>query len=279
MNGYFDRRAIKARAKENLKKCYWLAFGVAAIIGSLLGEGNLSVDFPINSTDSGTAVEPTLPIPSALVVGIVLLVLGVVTAVLIVKAYFLDGALEVGRANFFLSATRESAQFSDTLSGFKKNYRNVCKVMFIRTMKLLLWSLFILVPCVLVMAIAIAAREQNAAVMTTIAATCMLLVPFSLVPSIVKGYEYSMMPYLLAEFPDMTSDEAFAASRKLTKGHKGELFLLDLSFIGWTLLGLLCLGVGVMFLEPYIQTAKAQSYAELCRLIAPPQEPQGSELD
>lgn len=47
--------------------------------------------------------------------------------------------------------------------------------------------------------------------------------------------------------------------------HKLDLFLLDLSFIGWYLLGSLCFGLGTLWVAPYHKAAKAQFYAELCK--------------
>lgn len=60
------------------------------------------------------------------------------------------------------------------------------------------------------------------------------------IPGIIKGYSYSMAPYIVKDMAEAGDDiaptEAITASRKLMDGHKGELFLLDLSFIGWAIL-------------------------------------------
>ena len=55
-------------------------------------------------------------------------------------------------------------------------------------------------------------------------------------------------------------------SKEMTKGHKWDLFVLDLSFIGWYLVGLLCLGIGTYWVVPYHQMAKANFYLELKKL-------------
>jgi uncharacterized membrane protein len=49
----------------------------------------------------------------------------------------------------------------------------------------------------------------------------------------------------------------------MTHGHKFRMFVLDLSFLGWILLGLLALGIGVLFVQPYINATKAELYLEL----------------
>ena len=76
-----------------------------------------------------------------------------------------------------------------------------------------------------------------------------------IVPGFIKAYEYSMIPYLLAENPNITTDEAFSLSKQMTTGQKMDLFVLDLSFLGWIILGLLCFGIGVLFVKRYAVAA------------------------
>ena len=83
------------------------------------------------------------------------------------------------------------------------------------------------------------------------------------VPGIVKTYSYAMTPYILADHPEMTANEAITASRQLMDGHKGELFWLRLSFLGWVLLNIFTLGIGSLFLNPYMNAAEAAFYREL----------------
>ena len=84
-----------------------------------------------------------------------------------------------------------------------------------------------------------------------------------IVPGIVKTYSYAMTPYILADHPEMTANEAITASRQLMDGHKGELFWLRLSFFGWVLLNIFTLGIGSLFLNPYKNAAEAAFYREL----------------
>lgn len=84
-----------------------------------------------------------------------------------------------------------------------------------------------------------------------------------LIPGIVKSYSYSMTYYILADEPEMKYDAAIEKSMRLMKGHKFDLFMLDLSFIGWAILCLLTLGIGVIFLAPYVETAHAKFYEDL----------------
>lgn len=84
-----------------------------------------------------------------------------------------------------------------------------------------------------------------------------------IIPGIVKSYSYAMTPYIMTEHPEMTAKEAITASRQLMDGHKGELFLLRLSFIGWMLLNILTLGIGSLWLTPYMQATEAAYYRYL----------------
>ena len=85
-----------------------------------------------------------------------------------------------------------------------------------------------------------------------------------IIPGIVKSYEYMMIPYLLAEHPEMTRQEAFAESKRMMDGNKWNAFVLDLSFIGWTLLGICTVGILLVFyVEPYIYLTHAELYHAL----------------
>ena len=84
-----------------------------------------------------------------------------------------------------------------------------------------------------------------------------------IVPGIVKIYSYAMTPYIMAEHPEMTANEAITASRQLMDGHKGELFCLHLSFIGWQFLNLFTLGIGSLWLNPYMQATEAAFYRHI----------------
>lgn len=81
-----------------------------------------------------------------------------------------------------------------------------------------------------------------------------------IIPGFVAAYRYAMAPFILAENPDMTASEAITASKELMDGHKAELFFLDLSFIGWSLLNTLTLGIGSLWLNPYANSARAAFY-------------------
>lgn len=84
-----------------------------------------------------------------------------------------------------------------------------------------------------------------------------------IVPGFVKAYEYSMIPYLLAENPNLSASQAFSLSKQMTIGQKMDLFVLDLSFLGWIILGLICCGIGILFVLPYPEATRAEVYLNL----------------
>lgn len=83
-----------------------------------------------------------------------------------------------------------------------------------------------------------------------------------IVPGIIAAYRYSMAQYLLITRPDLGIMDCIRESKRLTSGWKGELFVLDLSFIGWTLLGMIpVLGWLLMiWVTPYQQLSKLQYF-------------------
>ena len=84
-----------------------------------------------------------------------------------------------------------------------------------------------------------------------------------LIPGIIKTYSYAMTPYILHENPDLTASEAIHRSRMMMKGHKFDLFWLQLSFIGWFFLSIFTCGIGFLWLQPYYYTAQAAFYEEV----------------
>ena len=83
------------------------------------------------------------------------------------------------------------------------------------------------------------------------------------IPGIIFGLSFSMTFYLLNDHPEMKAMEALRESRRLMRGHKMDLFLLNLSFIGWMIIGMFCFGVGALWASAYMETANAVFYEEL----------------
>lgn len=147
----------------------------------------------------------------------------------IVAEIFLILPLAVSAARFALDNRESPAELERFVFCFKSNYVNILKTMFMMSLFVFLWSLIFVIP------------------------------------GIVKAYQYRLVPYLLAENPDMDYHDALDTSRRLTDGQKGDIFVLDLSFIGWYIVsGLTCGIVGIFWFVPYIAQTNAELYAAIC---------------
>jgi uncharacterized membrane protein len=89
-----------------------------------------------------------------------------------------------------------------------------------------------------------------------------------IIPGIIAGFSYSQAWYLLANDPSLGAMEAIGRSKAMMQGHKGRLFCLALRFIGWGLLCVLTLGIGLLWLVPYMSTSMACFHNDLL----PPKE-------
>lgn len=142
---------------------------------------------------------------------------------------FLINMLEVGCAHFFLSSRIRPSRVEQVGFCFKSGrYGNICKTMFLRNLFIGLWSLLFLIP------------------------------------GIYKSYQYRMVPYLLAENPEMDYRRALQLSASMMDGEKLEAFVLDLSFIGWYLLSIFtCMILAIVYVEPYQRHTNAGLYIAL----------------
>lgn len=139
----------------------------------------------------------------------------------------LAGPLMVGLAQFFLHvADRSNPQINDLFAHFK-NLGNTLVMYLLTTLFTFLWSLLFIIP------------------------------------GIIAGISYSMAPYILAEHPEIKGSDAIRMSKQMMQGHKGEYFVLQLSFVGWILLCIITCGIGLIFLSPYMSAANAEFFNEV----------------
>lgn len=87
-----------------------------------------------------------------------------------------------------------------------------------------------------------------------------------IIPGIIKSYSYAMTPYIVKDMvasgKQVGATDGINASKALMNGHKMDLFIFNLSFIGWFLLGGISV-IGLLWVVPYYQTAKANFYRKL----------------
>ena len=136
----------------------------------------------------------------------------------------------VGRSRIFLDIARgKAAKIDSLLEAFKKDYAERLLALFLMHLFLFLWYLLLIVP------------------------------------GVIKTLSYALVPYILAEDSfDPNKHGAIDESRRMMDGHKWELFVIYLSFIGWDILGALTLGIlTILYVEPYVQQTLALFYEKI----------------
>ncbi|MPM19057.1 hypothetical protein SDC9_65475 [bioreactor metagenome] len=155
----------------------------------------------------------------------------VVVTLLLVFRILVGYSLEVGSRRYFVKLS----QYKNTKGcyGFSfdsMNYKGIISTMFLMNVYNILWTLLFVIP------------------------------------GIIKAYSYRMVPYILGDNPNIGANEAITLSRKMMDGNKFEAFVLDISFLGWYLLGLLALVIGMLFVNPYYDATCAQLYVALRKI-------------
>ena len=84
-----------------------------------------------------------------------------------------------------------------------------------------------------------------------------------IIPGIIKSFSYAMTFYIKNDHPEYSAIEAITESRRMMNGNKMRFFVLQLSFIGWWIVGALCLGVGTLWVTAYVSAANAEFYEDL----------------
>lgn len=238
----WTRQELKEDSKALLKLNYWPFVLVAFIHGLVAGgsgysSGSSAWRSAENLTDTRTYSNSLYPgynrgmyFPgiTAAVLSIVLIVMLIAFIVGAVLNIFLLNPIQVGCKRYMTMAREVKPQFGEMVFAFKNCYGNIVKTMFLKNLYIFLWSLLFVIP------------------------------------GIIKGYEYYMVPYLIAEYPDMESSEAFRISKEMMMGNKWNTFVLELSFIGWELLGIITLGlVNLFYVRPYRLLTDAALYLRL----------------
>ncbi len=223
----WSRKELKDKAKKVLREIYWSAFGISLVIalaGGNSGWGGRGNSHSRNSEDHFYYKIYNGNFINWKLISVVLIAAIVAMALRI----FIGYCLEVGGRRFFIL----SAQHRDNRKCFsfafdEENYAGIVKTMLLTNVFIFLWSLLLIIP------------------------------------GIIKSYSYRMVPYILADNPNIGARKAIALSNEMTMGHKFDMFVLDLSFIGWYLLGALALGLGVLFVVPYENAVNAELYLVL----------------
>lgn len=261
----WTRAELKSRAKAAFYRNYWVCVLVAFILLFVGGSGggscntsssgssssynsNYSSDYDYDDynysdynygdydyDDYSSDYDDELAAGALAAVGAVGIIFIIVFLVIMVFSLLLSAFVfnpfEVGGCYFFLdNAVSNAAGVGDIIAGFKSNYKGTVLTMFLRNLYIGLWSLLFVIP------------------------------------GIIKAYEYRMIPYILADHPEMNHKEVFALSKEMMDGEKWNAFVLDLSFYGWAILSAFTCGIlSIFFLNPYIHATNAELYLALKR--------------
>ena len=221
-------KELRIKAWESLKGKYWMAFAVVLVMSFLASIGNSLVSTSQNMLDIVNMVDPsemdsTMQLGAGVISGASL----VMSLIGFLFCLFVGNAVEVGRCNYFIKNTDSKPSFKDAFSGFKVKYGRNIGTLLLVGIKNVLW-------------------------------TCLFIIP-----GIIKSFEYAIIPYILADDAEISSKDAFKKAKQMMKGNKWRLFKLEFSFVGWFVLCVLTLGIGTLFLIPYVNAAVAEFYVEL----------------
>jgi uncharacterized membrane protein len=217
-----------------LRTSYWKAFLVSIILAIIGGNGGPSFSYRSNFGGGNPRYfDNFFTTPGSDVFWpffVIILIVTIIVVVLVVFALciFLGYPLEVGGRRYFIHSAQNNVDLNFLGYSFEKTrYMDIIKAMLWRAVINFLWFLLLIIP------------------------------------GIVKAYAFRMVPYILADNPNIGYKHALKLSEKMTDGHKFNMFVLDLSFIGWYLLGILALFIGIFFVLPYVNATQAELYLVL----------------
>lgn len=218
------RKDLKMRAKEAVSRNYWKTVLISAFFTLIVSGGSL---FTFKFDEADDFIENIFYMyPLTIFLGALFGLF--IIAAFIVLIIFIVNPFEVGVSKFRVNALRGNGNISDVGHGYDVNYKRNVETIFFMKLFIFLWSLLFVVP------------------------------------GIVKLYEYSMIPYIIAEDPNISRKDAFIKSKKMMSGNKWRAFVLTLSFIPWYILGALTFGaVTLFYVLPYHHLTSAALYDEL----------------
>ena len=224
----WTRQELKDKAKAVLRISYWKAFLVSLILtitgGNLNGTGSGGNSGVKESIHIDTGTIPEAAIKFIVGFGIIIALFAIIFVLI---RLFVGFVLEVGGRKFYIRASEGEVDMAYIGEYFKNGaYFNVFKTMFIRGLYIFLWFLLLIIP------------------------------------GIIKMYAYKFVPYILADNPEMDYQRVLKISQDMTMGHKWDMFVLDLSFIGWYILGSIVV-IGGLFVQPYYDATAAELYITL----------------
>ena len=228
----WNRKELKERGKAAFKRNYWKSVASAVILMVVSGGAAASSSYKGNAEDLQTQITNAAAesgITVGAFVGMVVAVLGITMLIGILWNVFLANPVSVGVFRFFTVNADRPADYPELNYAFKGGrYLKTVGTSLLADIFISLWSLLLVIP------------------------------------GIIKAYEYRMVPYILADNPNLSAMDCLKRSKEMMKGQKWNAFVLDLSFLGWMLLSGITVGLlGIFYVNPYIQATYAELYLEL----------------
>lgn len=227
----WTREQLKSNAKINFKRNYWPCVGVGFIVMLISSGGATSgvrngVDYVQQSEGTVSSGISFFDMHSGIVMA--LAAVGVMFGIFgILFSIFVGNVLRIGADRFFIQNRSDVPGVGTVLDGFRSgHYGNIVVTMLLKDIFTTLWTMLFVIP------------------------------------GIIKGLEYLMIPYILAENPGMDRKEAFMISKRMMDGEKWNAFVLELSFIGWYLVSTITCGLaGIFYVTPYVEATMTELYA------------------
>ncbi|SDH98395.1 Protein of unknown function [Pseudobutyrivibrio sp. 49] len=267
----FPRKQIKANARAALSANYWPVVGYPFLLGLLLVIVLSIVSAKSIMSMAGAAGTSSLTTAEAALTASMGTTVATDTVTILLSIFVLN-VIAVGQVYFyykFYSGSR--ADFSTFFDGFKNGqYWHNVGGMFLMTLYVCLWTMLFCLPGAILVGLGAGFLFVDSGVGVLLLVLGVILYIVGIVFAFVKAYQYSMIPYLLIDKPEFTVKECFEMTKKMTKGNKWSLFVLDLSFIGWIILSMFTLFIlAIFYVEPYMNLAKAGAYDYLKRVHMP----------
>lgn len=223
----FSRLELKDRAKTAFRRNYWSCV-LICFICSLLG-GIFAVSFNNDSSKSIFASIAGGEQIDPAIWGMFTTVLIITSIISALVGIFLRNPLSVSVARFYYANRENNAKLDEAKYPFgRSRYLTVVGTLFVKQLLIGLFTLLLIVP------------------------------------GIIKMYDYYMVEYILADYPDLTISEALDRSKKMMRGHRLDTFVLNLSFLPWLFLSLFTFGIlNTFYVTPYITATNAELYFAL----------------
>jgi len=210
-------------------------------------------------------------------------VIGIIISILAVPVIIISVVLEVNVSGFFVKVYYgQTVKYSEPYSEIKNNFGRKLGGMFWQMLWIYLWSLAFMTPAIIISVIVIvtAVTSFYHTVQLYVVFVPLIAILLACVPIVIKTLSYSMTQYILASNPNVPATNAIKLSMRMTKGHKGKIFVMWMSFIGWQLLNALTMGIlGIFYVNPYMYASLAGLFVELRSLAVASGVIHPSELD